>query len=146
MRCIDENCNICPKSGLIYQECEDGYFLEGSFCKIKCADENCNTCYEDASICSECKNSTILYNGKCALSSGNCHNIFKNCKYCLNDEGCIEYNEDYEIDNKKCKIKEKSYILYVIIVIIIIFVIIANILFLTYPNPQSPIPIFNFKI
>ena len=132
MRCIDENCNTCTNSGLICQECENGYYLEGSFCKLKCADDNCNTCYEDASICSECKSGNKLYNGKCAVSIGNCHNVYKNCKYCIYEEGCIECNEDYELDNKKCIIKQKNYMLYVIIVIIVVFVIIIIILFSAY--------------
>jgi hypothetical protein len=115
MKCDDANCLICSEFGLFCKECINGYYLEDSICKLKCYDNNCNSCSNDASICTECKSGTKLYNGKCALSIGDCHNQFKNCKYCLNIDGCIECNEGYELNSRFCIQKEKNYALYLLI-------------------------------
>ena len=146
MRCIDENCNICTNSGLICQECENGYYLSGSFCKIKCNVDNCISCYEDASICTECKSGTKLHNGKCALSSGSCHNMYKNCKYCLYEEGCIECYEEYELDNKSCIIKKQNYMMYIIISAIVVFFIIILVIFYAFCKKKINYPYPNFNI
>ena len=97
MKCIDSNCITCSESSTICTECKNGYYLEENKCKLKCDDSNCNFCLKEASICTECKSETKLYNGKCALSEGKCHEQYLNCKYCLNEEGCIECNEGYKI-------------------------------------------------
>ena len=132
MKCEDINCLICSEFGLYCTECINGYYLEENICKIKCQDNNCNSCSKDGSMCTECKSDTKLYNGKCALSKGDCHNQFKNCKYCLINDGCIECNEGYELNSRFCIKKEKNYALYLFIALGIILLIISIVVFFIY--------------
>ena len=132
MKCIDSNCITCSESSTICTECKNGYYLEENKCKLKCDDSNCNFCLKEASICTECKSETKLYNGKCALSEGKCHEQYLNCKYCLNEEGCIECNEGYKINNKICLKNEKKYVLYLIIILGVIIAIVGIALSIIY--------------
>ena len=139
MKCIDKNCNTCTQFGIVCSECKSGFYLDGINCFMKCKDNNCIFCPEDISVCTECKINTKLYNEKCALSKGDCHSKFKNCNYCLDEEGCIECNEGFEIDNKYCIQKKNNFTLYIILIIIVLLIILGTIIFLIHSKKRQNI-------
>ena len=147
MKCIDDNCNICTQFGIVCSECKRGFYLDGVNCHMKCKDSNCHFCPQDYSICTECKSDTKLYNGKCALSKGDCHNQFKYCNYCLDDEGCIECNEGYVIDNRFCIKKSNNLVLYIILILSVLLIAIGSIIFCIYSKKRQSLntPIANLE-
>ena len=100
MECsLEENFFKCSK-------CKNDYYIDGNICKIKCRDSNCNICSEDGTICTECNSVSKLYNGKCAKNSDSCNYLFPNCNFCLDEEGCIECADNFELNNNHCSKKQ----------------------------------------
>ena len=122
--CSIDHCTDCSLIGslLICTRCENGYVYDGEICKIRCKDNNCKTCPDDGTKCTECNSGRKLYNGKCSIDHNNCISTYPNCKYCINDEGCIECEEGYELNNNSCK-KKKNYTSLIIFLIVIVVVI-----------------------
>ena len=133
--CYDINCLNCElKEGKeICNQCINGYYPEGNTCKMKCEDENCINCLDDEKVCTECQIETKLYQGKCANKY--CNN-YPNCNYCIEEFGCIECQDGYEVKNKICSIK-KNKTIYIISIIFIILMMIAIIFFCVYTNKRK---------
>ena len=114
------------ENSLECNKCATGYYLEGNICKIECLDDNCDICSEDGKECTQCNSQTKLYEGKCAKNKEYCSN-YPNCNYCFKEEGCIECEEDYKLDNKNC-VKKKNIFWYIIIIIFVILIIVGIII------------------
>ena len=71
---------------------------------LKQEEENCINCLDDEKVCTECQIETKLYQGKCANKY--CNN-YPNCNYCIEELGCVECQNGYEVKNKFCSIKKK---------------------------------------
>ena len=133
--CYDINCLNCElKEGKeICNQCINGYYPEGNTFKMKCEDENCINCLDDEKVCTECQIETKLYQGKCANKY--CNN-YPNCNYCIEELGCIECQNGYEVKKKFCSIK-KNNTMYIISVIITILLIITIIFFCIYTKRKK---------
>ena len=129
--CSEDKCSSYALKGnnIVCNSCINGYYLVENTCKIKCKDENCEICSDDGTQCTECKTDTKLYEGKCAKNKDFCTSYF-HCNYCLEEEGCIECEDNYEVKNKTCA-QRKNIIWYIIIVIFVILII-AAIIFCIY--------------
>ena len=113
-------------NNLICIDCITGYYLEDNNCKRRCLDDDCETCSDDGNQCTQCQSDTKLYEGKCAKNKIYCRD-YPNCNYCLEEEGCIECEENYEIKDKNC-VQKKSTFWYIIVVIFILLLIIGIVL------------------
>ena len=138
--CSDENeinaekCNsICSvdkcssyslqENNLVCNNCLNGYYLDGDACKIKCQDENCISCPEDGKVCTECNSLTKLYQARCAKNKDFCSS-YPQCTYCFPNEECIQCENGFEVNNKKCA-KKKNYFLFMVLIIFIVLIIIG---------------------
>ena len=142
--CSDENkinsdkCNsICSvdkcssyslqENDLVCNNCLNGYYLDGDICVIKCQDDNCITCSEDGKVCTVCNTFTKLYQGRCAKNKDFCSN-YLHCSYCFPEEECIQCDDGFEVNNKKC-VKKKSNLLFIVVLIFILLIIVGVIIY-----------------
>ena len=137
LKCSIDQCSSCSvkENNLICNYCKPGYYLKDNKCKVECLDINCDVCSDDGKECLECNKFTKLYRGKCAKKKDLCISYY-NCMYCLDDEGCIECTEGYEVKDKYCS-KKKNTKLFVIILIIAFFMILGVIFFCIYTRRKE---------